>query len=141
MRHAPTLGLLAALLLAGAACGAEQANSDASTLELTTLGRKSGQPRTATIWFVYDAGQLFVQSGRDGKTDWYLNLLEDPAVTVKIGERSMPGRARPVENAAETARVHQLFKQKYLSARVMSWFGGGFGTGKVVAVDGVTLSD
>lgn len=97
-------------------------------------GATSGQPRPVTIWFVYD-DQLYVQSGRDGKTDWYQNALKTPAVTVKIGEREWRGQARPIDAAAETARVHELFRQKYLSARVMSWFGGGFGVGKVVAID------
>jgi hypothetical protein len=54
---------------------------------------------------------------------------------VKIGGRTMQGQARPVDDAGEAARVHELFKQKYLRARVMSWFGGGFGSGKVVAID------
>jgi deazaflavin-dependent oxidoreductase (nitroreductase family) len=121
--------------VAGAATSLDDlALREASTLELTTTGRKSGKPRTVTIWFV--AGdQLYVQSGGDGTTDWYQNLRANPAVTVKIGEREWQGRARAIDDPAATARVHELFKQKYLSARVMSWFGGGFGTGKVVAID------
>jgi deazaflavin-dependent oxidoreductase (nitroreductase family) len=135
-RRAALMASLALLVaVCAAAWGADGASlRDASTLELTTIGRKSGQPRTVTIWFVY-GDRLYVQSGKDGKTDWYQNLLKTPAVTVKVGEREMQGQAQPVEDPAEAARVHDLFKQKYLSARVMSWFGGGFGTGKVVAIE------
>ena len=130
---AATLALVVGVV--GMACGADGAAlRDASTLELTTIGRKSGQARTVTIWYVY-GDRLYVQSGQDGKTDWYQNLLKTAAVIVKIGERTMQGQATPVEDPAEAAHVHELFKQKYLSARVMSWFGGGFGTGKVVAID------
>jgi deazaflavin-dependent oxidoreductase (nitroreductase family) len=127
----------AVLLLVAAADAApdiDPALRDASTLELTTTGRKSGRPRTVTIWFVYE-DRLYVQSGQEGKTDWYQNALAKPAVTVKIGEREWRGQVRPIDDAAETARVHELFRQKYLSARVMSWFGGGFGVGKVVRID------
>lgn len=130
--------LLLLLALVGAAGAAnsidDPALRDASTLELTTTGRKSGKPRTVTIWFVVD-DRLYVQSGKEGKTDWYQNVLANPAVTVKIDDREFRGQARTITDAAETARVHELFTQKYLSARVMSWFGGGFGSGKVVALD------
>lgn len=109
---------------------------EASTVELTTIGRTSAQPRTVTIWFAADAeGRLYVQSGKDGGTDWYRNLLKTPAVKLKIGELAMTAVAVPIDDPAETARVHELFKEKYLTARIMSWFGGGFGRGKVVRLD------
>jgi deazaflavin-dependent oxidoreductase (nitroreductase family) len=112
-------------------------DANRSTLELTTIGRKSGKPHSATVWFVYEGGAdcLYVQSGKSGETDWYLNLLKTAAVTVKIGERRLSGQATAIDDAAETARVHGLFKRKYFTARIMSWFGGGFGAGKVVRID------
>jgi deazaflavin-dependent oxidoreductase (nitroreductase family) len=106
---------------------------DASTLELTTTGRKSGEPRTVTIWFVVDErGQLYVQSGKSGTTDWYRNLLETPAVTIRIGELGMKGVAAPVDDLTEVARVHELFRQKYLRARIAEWIGSETGHGRVV---------
>ena len=108
-----------------------------STLELTTIGRTSGKPHTATIWFVLEDApvRIYVQSGKDGETDWFRNLCKTAAVTVKIGERQLRGRAAAIDDPSETARVHDLFKQKYLTARIMSWFGGGFGAGKVAVID------
>lgn len=109
---------------------------DASTIELTTTGRKSGQPRTVTIWFAVDErGRLYVQSGQDGRTDWYRNLRRTPAVTMRIGELAMRGVATPIDDGAEAARVHELFRQKYLRARLTAWFGGEAGHGKVVQLD------
>ncbi|MBX3028378.1 nitroreductase family deazaflavin-dependent oxidoreductase [bacterium] len=106
---------------------------DASTIELTTIGRRSGQPRTVIIWFVADdEGRLYVQSGRDGRTDWYLNLRQTPAVTMRIGELAMSGVAVPVADVAEVARVHELFRQKYLRARLSAWIGSDVGRGRVV---------
>ena len=138
MTSRSAIAALTVLLWVGAAYAAssidDPALRDASTLELTTTGRKSGQPRTVTIWFVVD-DRLYVQSGKEGKTDWYQNVLAKPAVKVKIGDREWTGQARTITDAAETARVHELFTQKYFTARVMSWFGGGFGTGKVVRID------
>jgi deazaflavin-dependent oxidoreductase (nitroreductase family) len=106
---------------------------DASTIELTTTGRTSGQPRTVTIWFAVDAqGRLYVQSGKGGRTDWYRNLRKTPAVTMRIGELALRGVATPIDDPAEVARVHELFRQKYLRARITAWFGGEIGRGKVV---------
>lgn len=82
-----------------------------------------------------DGDHLYVQAGKDGQTDWYRNLLKTPAVTLQIDTLKLDGRARPVDDAEETARVHELFARKYLRARVMGWFGSGIGHGKVVLID------
>jgi deazaflavin-dependent oxidoreductase (nitroreductase family) len=138
MRRALVLAALLAAVPAvrvGGAVPVAQLRSyqDASTIELTTTGRTSGKPRTVTIWFaVDDQGRLYVQSGRGGRTDWYQNLLKTPAVTMRIGELSMRGVAKPIDDAAEVARVHELFRQKYLRARLTAWFGGEVGRGRVV---------
>jgi hypothetical protein len=88
-----------------------------------------------TIWFVVDGANLYVQAGKGGKTDWYHNLLAKPEVSLRFDGLSLHGLAKPIDDADETNRIHQLFADKYLSARVMGWFGGGFGHGKVVRFD------
>lgn len=146
----PRVALLAALLIAGA----ERARAgepiyapqlrtvqEKSTLELTTTGRTSGEPRTVTIWFaVDDQGRLYVQAGSGGRADWYLNLLKTPAVKAQIAELSMSGVARPIDDLTEIARVHELFRQKYLRARLTAWLGGEVGRGRVVQIDELVQS-
>ena len=63
-----------------------------STLEITTIGRKSGKPRTTPIWFVYDQGYLYIQSGKDGKTHWYRNLQKNPQMQLRIGQLVLTGK-------------------------------------------------
>ncbi len=106
-----------------------------STLDITTIGRKSGKPRTKTIWFVYDQGRLYVQSGQDGKTHWYRNLQQTPEMRLTIGALRLTGRAKFVADAEETARVHALFRSKYAFARVAGLVGASIGHGKVVEVE------
>ena len=105
-----------------------------STLEITTIGRKSGKPRTKPIWFVYDQETLYLQSGKDGKTHWYRNLQKNPQMKVKIGNLNLSGHAQFVADAAETQRVHDLFRSKYTFARVAGLVGSSIGHGKVVIV-------
>ncbi|WP_067486453.1 nitroreductase family deazaflavin-dependent oxidoreductase [Actinomadura hibisca] len=66
-------------------------------LLLTTRGRKTGQMRrTALVYVPHGDGYLLAASNRgaDRHPAWYLNLAADPEVTVQVGERSFPARAR-----------------------------------------------
>lgn len=67
------------------------------TLLLTTRGRKSGLwRRTALIYGQIDAGYVVIgsQGGADTHPHWYLNLAEDPTVTIQVGPEVMAARAR-----------------------------------------------
>jgi deazaflavin-dependent oxidoreductase (nitroreductase family) len=128
------IGLLVPLALA---YGPEdvRAVEDESTVDLVTVGRKSGLERRATIWFVTDGGRIYVQSGKDGGTDWYRNLTKNPDVKLELPSRTLAGRARMGEDGEESRRVHELFRKKYWLARLAGWVGGGFGRGRVVCIE------
>jgi hypothetical protein len=55
-------------------------------VELTTTGRKSGEPRTIMLTSPYQDGSTMVlvasAAGNDRHPAWYLNLLANPEVTV-----------------------------------------------------------
>lgn len=114
--------------------------SHLSTLLITTTGRKSGKPRTKPIWFVYADDRLYLQSGKNGETDWYRNLQKTPALKLKIGELILSGVATFVEDEAEIERVHSWFRAKYTYARVAGLIGASIGHGKVVIVEKLTVS-
>jgi deazaflavin-dependent oxidoreductase (nitroreductase family) len=109
--------------------------ADQSTIEITTLGRKSGKPHTKPIWFVYDQGHLYLQSGKAGKTDWYQNLKKNPQLTLKVGTVTANGKAKFISDPKETERVHALFSKKYLTARIAGAVGSSIGHGKAVEVE------
>ena len=52
----------------------------ASTVELTTTGRKTGKEHRRPVWFVVEDGKIVVQAGKNGKTDWYRNLQDRKSV-------------------------------------------------------------
>jgi deazaflavin-dependent oxidoreductase (nitroreductase family) len=75
--------------------------NDTTILLLTTTGRKSGEQRThALIYRDWTDGgptkYLVVASkgGADAPPTWYLNLQDDPHVTVQIKDEVFPARAR-----------------------------------------------
>jgi len=109
--------------------------ADQSTVELTTTGRKSGKPHTKPIWFVYDQGKLYLQSGKEGQTSWYQNLKKNPQMTLKIGTVTVNGKAKFINDPKETERIHELFSKKYLMARIAGAVGSSIGHGKAVEVE------
>lgn len=106
-----------------------------SVVEITTIGRKSGEPRTTTIWFVYEKNHLYIQSGQGGKTSWYRNLKKNRHIDMKIGDLTFTGQAHFINDQKETERIHELFRSKYLRARLASWTGSEVGHGKVVEIE------
>lgn len=104
------------------------------TLRLTTVGRKSGQERTAEVWFVVDDGAIWVQAGAKGVKGWYANVRADPRVRLAFGERKRSGLADCATDDVERQRVVGLFRRKYLLARLASWLGSGIGQGRPVRI-------
>lgn len=76
-------------------------------LQLTTTGRKSGQPRTVMLTSPYQEGDTMLivasRGGDDRHPAWFLNLLDNPQVEVETRDqpkRTMTARiASPEERA------------------------------------------
>src|SRR5581483_11721454 len=70
--------------------------ADTPLLLLTTVGAKSGQPRTTPLAYVADGDRLVVTAsngGRDQHPAWYHNVLAQPLVTVELGAERFQARA------------------------------------------------
>ena len=80
---------------------------------LTTTGRVSGEPREIEIWFGLDGDTLYMLSGGGERSDWVKNLIREPEVTVRLGDRSFRGGARIVGEGDEDAHARRLLLEKY----------------------------
>ena len=77
------------------------------TVDLTTYGRRSGEPQRVEIW-TWIAGDRVYLTGSPGRRDWYANLKANPdlVIHVKTGEPvDLPARARPIEDETERRQV------------------------------------
>jgi hypothetical protein len=74
------------------------------TIELTTIGRRSGIPARIEIWWFHIDGR-FIITGTPGPRDWYANVLEEPAVTIHSPFGDVRGRAHPVTDRGLRHRV------------------------------------
>ena len=87
-------------------------------LELTTTGRKSGQPRTVMLTSPVQEGDAVVivasKGGEDTHPAWFLNLRDQPAVEVALGGKpKAPYTASVLDDAERDAlwpRVEQAYK-------------------------------
>ena len=53
-------------------------------IDITTKGRKTGQPRRKEIWFHYlGEGEVYI-TGSPGKRGWYANMLAEPEFTFHL---------------------------------------------------------
>ncbi|MEV0679813.1 nitroreductase family deazaflavin-dependent oxidoreductase [Actinosynnema sp. NPDC050436] len=67
------------------------------TLLLTTIGRKSGQPRRTALIYQPHGDAYVVVASNGGATDhpaWYKNLVANPAVEVRVGADEFAATAR-----------------------------------------------
>ena len=85
----------------------QQALANDRTIDITTTGRQSGEPRRIEIWFRQVDGHIYI-TGLPGKRSWYANLLARPAFVFHLKgsvQADLPARARAVTDAAERRRV------------------------------------
>ncbi|MGH8951297.1 MAG: nitroreductase family deazaflavin-dependent oxidoreductase [Acidimicrobiia bacterium] len=74
------------------------------TIDLTTIGRRSGRPSRIEIWWFQVDGR-FVITGTPGPRDWYANVLATPEVTVHVAGQDLPARAVPIHDPTARASV------------------------------------
>ncbi len=87
------------------------------SLELTTIGRKSGKPRSVMLTSPVQEGDTYVivasRGGDDTHPAWFLNLRDNPAVEVQVaGKPKQQMRAR-IASAEERARLWPLVTSKF----------------------------
>jgi deazaflavin-dependent oxidoreductase (nitroreductase family) len=69
---------------------------------LTTTGRRTGEPRTVPMMYHRDGDRILVVASNIGAPrhpDWYLNLADDPRVTVEVDDRKFDAEALPLLGA------------------------------------------
>jgi deazaflavin-dependent oxidoreductase (nitroreductase family) len=112
---------------------------DGDTIGITTVGRKTQRVHSRPVWYVVDGATIVVQSGRNGKTDWYRNALKTPNVTLRAGRYAFRGSAKPITDPAEVERIHAAFLAKYRTAWALSFFGSQLGRGLPLAITPETV--
>lgn len=84
---------------------------NAPILILTTTGRKTGEQRKSALIYGEHEGSYVVVASKGGAPRhpaWYLNLAEDPKVTVQVLADVFTARARKAEGAERQVLWSQM---------------------------------
>jgi deazaflavin-dependent oxidoreductase (nitroreductase family) len=93
------------------------------TIDITTLGRSSGQPRRIEVWFHRVDGRWYI-TGVPGPRSWYANVRAHPRFTVHLKHgvtADLPATAVPVDEATRRrviTAVLDLQNRPEIAARV-----------------------
>jgi deazaflavin-dependent oxidoreductase (nitroreductase family) len=87
----------------------------ATSLLLTTTGRKSGEPRTSALIFAKDGDDYLVVASMGGAPthpSWYLNLTANPQAEVQVKGEHVPVTARTASDD-EKPRLWKIVTEQW----------------------------
>lgn len=81
-------------------------------IELTTTGRRSGRPRATMLTSPYQEGSTIVivasRGGDDHHPAWYLNLRDNPVVSVSVGGKAAQRMRAEIADPEDRKRLWPL---------------------------------
>jgi deazaflavin-dependent oxidoreductase (nitroreductase family) len=94
---------------------------DGSTLvaELTTIGRRTGQPRTVQLRFIYYQGSFYASSSNVAGKHWCQNMIKHPAVKIRAQGKRFACLAREVTDQRLRRHILELRDSTPGMARVV----------------------
>jgi len=94
-----------------------------SEIELVVTGRHSGKALPRPVWFVLgeDKGSIVLVPVNGRKTQWYLNVKENPSVGIRVGGHYFEGTVHEVE-ANRLKNVLGVFDAKYGKNQMQNYY-------------------
>jgi deazaflavin-dependent oxidoreductase (nitroreductase family) len=89
-------------------------------VELTTWGRKTGNPTRVIIWIWGDDRRLYIRSGGGMGRDWPQNLLANGKGILHLAGQDIAVRARHVTDPAEARAGAAMVNRKYATTNTPS---------------------
>jgi deazaflavin-dependent oxidoreductase (nitroreductase family) len=94
--------------------------ADDPTIDITTIGRRSGSPRRIEIWMLEVDGRFFI-TGTPGRRDWLANVIARPQLTLHLKRHArvdLPASAAVVTDAALRRRVLEHAAARWYRSQV-----------------------
>lgn len=96
--------------------------SNASEIEITVTGRKSGRTISNPVWFAVDGDRLYLLPVKGSDTQWYKNVLKNPNVRVEAGGAAKALQMQPLTDPKQVAPVVEKFRAKYGPGDVKKYY-------------------
>ena len=91
-------------------------------IKITVTGRKSGRPISIPIWFVADRDKLYLPPVQGSDTQWYKNMLKNPAMRIDTRGVGAEFKATPITDATQVSSVIEKFREKYGAGDVKKYY-------------------
>jgi deazaflavin-dependent oxidoreductase (nitroreductase family) len=99
-----------------------EALDDTREINITTVGRKTGDEITLPVWFVRQDGTLYLLPVAGSGSNWYKNVRKAGSVQIAArgAERALP--ATPITDPDRVAEVVKAFRAKYGDRDVAAYY-------------------
>ena len=91
-------------------------------IKISVIGRKSGRTVSIPVWFVLEGDKLYLLPVQGSDTQWYKNVLKNPAVRIDARSTDAEFKAVPVTDAKQVASVVDKFRAKYGAGDVKKYY-------------------
>lgn len=93
-------------------------------ITVSVIGRKSGKTISNPVWFVLEGEKLYLLPVKGSETQWYQNVLNNPAIRVDARGTEASLRAEPITKAEAVKSVVEKFREKYGAGDVKKYYSG-----------------
>jgi deazaflavin-dependent oxidoreductase (nitroreductase family) len=87
--------------------------SNLSEITITVTGRKSGRAISNPVWFVLEENKLYLLPVTGSGSQWYNNVLKNPAIRIEAGGVHAEVKVVPVTDSTQVKSIVEKFRGKY----------------------------
>jgi|ERR1700683_120488 len=91
-------------------------------IEITVIGRRSGKSISIPVWFVLESDKLFLLPVHGSDTQWYNNVLKNPAIRIDARGVTSEFRTAPFTDGKTVKSVVEKFREKYGAQDVKKYY-------------------
>jgi len=96
--------------------------SRSQEIKISVTGRKSGRSFSIPVWFVADDEKLYLLPVHGSNTQWYKNILKNPAIRIDTSGAKVELMLAPVIDAKQVSSVVEKFRVKYGASDVKKYY-------------------
>jgi deazaflavin-dependent oxidoreductase (nitroreductase family) len=91
-------------------------------ITISVTGRKSGRTISNPVWFALEHDTLYLLPVKGSDTDWYKNVLKNPAMRIQAGDADAKVKVTPVTDTKQVTPVIKKFRAKYGTGDVKKYY-------------------
>ena len=100
----------------------KQRLSEDDEITISVTGRKSGRTISNPVWFVVENETLYLLPVKGSDTEWYKNVLKNPAMQIQAGDARAQVKVTPVTDPKQVASVVEKFRAKHGPGNVKKYY-------------------